>query len=487
MKKGKVYLVGSGPGDIGLFTLKGKAVLETADVVIYDALIGAEVLSLANDNAELIYVGKRGGNHTKTQAEINEIIHSEALKGKTVVRLKGGDPFLFGRGGEELSLLAKDDIPFEIVNGITSPIAVPAYAGIPITHREFVSSLHIITAHTKEGEGSSIDFTSLVKLKGTLVFLMGVSSLNLICEGLLSAGMAKDMPCAIIENGTNGNQRSTVSTLSQLKADADRVGVKSPAIIVVGEVCSLRESFAWREKMPLFGKRVVVTRPKELNSTFSEKLRQGGAQVIELPAIKTKELPFYIEREELINADVIAFTSAFGVKTFFEKLKEQRIDIRALVNAKFAAVGKMTAREIEKHGVLVEFMPKSFSGKELGEIIKTDGKVMIFRAKNGAEGLTEALSTRGISYEDVAVYETIPCEINPAAKKEIQNGVDYLCFTSASTVKSFIDGMQGEEVLLLPALCIGKQTASEAEKYGFKEIHISKEATIQSMAEYIGG
>ncbi len=485
MNTGKVYLIGAGPGDVDLFTLKGKAILESADVVIYDALVSAGVLSLMPENAEKIYVGKRGGNHTMRQEKISELILEKALEGNIVARLKGGDPFLFGRGGEELELLLDNDVEYEIIPGITSAISVPAYAGIPVTHRDFVSSLHIITGHTKEHEGSNIDFDALVKLGGTLLFLMGITSLPLICDGLIKAGMNADMPCAIIENGTRGNQRTTVSNLSNLVSIAAERKVKAPAIIVVGEVSSLAEKFAWRENLPLFGKRIVVTRPKTLNSKFSAELRKLGAEVIELPSIKTVGIDFDLSADMLKSFDVIAFTSAFGVEMFFDKIKAEKIDIRTLAHIKFAAIGQMTAKKIRDFAVNVDFVPEKYDGTNLGEVIETNGKVLILRAKEGSDGLTDTLQAKNIKFEDLAVYETVYELANETILNEIRNGVDLLCFTSASTVKGFIKSVEGSTFTDIKALCIGEQTMKTAENFGFSNIVKSESATVDSMISYI--
>ena len=251
MKMGKVWLVGAGPGDAGLFTLKGQQVLNKAEVVVYDSLVGQGVLTMIPESARLIYVGKRADRHTMPQEQINEILLEEAQKGYRVVRLKGGDPFLFGRGGEELELLSRNHVPYEVVPGVTSPLAVPAYNGIPVTHRDFCSSLHIITGHKRAGKEYDIDFKALVDTKGTLVFLMGAAALKDICTGLLNAGMDPAMPAALLQKGTTAGQKRIVADVGTLPEEAQRRGVETPAIIVVGKVCALADTFAWYEKLPL--------------------------------------------------------------------------------------------------------------------------------------------------------------------------------------------------------------------------------------------
>ena len=303
MTTGKVWLVGAGPGDIGLFTIKGMEVLKNAEVVVYDSLVGQGVLSQIPAHARLINVGKRASHHTMAQEKINQVLLEEAQKGYRVVRLKGGDPFLFGRGGEELELLKANGIPYEVVPGVTSPISVPAYNGIPVTHRDFCSSLHIITGHKRAGKAYDIDFEALVNTKGTLVFLMGVSALSDICQGLLDGGMSPDMPAAILQKGTTAGQKRIVATVSTLPQEVARQGIETPAIIVVGKVCSLSEDFAWYEELPLSGWKVLVTRPKSLVSETSRKLREKGAEVLELPSILSL-IHIYTDRSPMTIMDM---------------------------------------------------------------------------------------------------------------------------------------------------------------------------------------
>lgn len=369
-KQGKVWLVGAGPSDAGLFTLKGKQVLEQAQVVVYDKLVGQAILSMMPADAEQINVGKVSGNHPVPQEEINEILLKKALEGKRVVRLKGGDPFVFGRGGEELELLKEHGIPFEIVPGITSAVSVPAYAGIPVTHRDYCSSLHIITAHAKRGTETKINYKALTQLDGTLVFLMGLTAVKSVCQGLIDAGMAKEMPAAVLEKGTTAYQRRVVSDLAHLPLEVEKAKVQSPAIIVVGKVCSLAEEFHWAEDRPMGSRRVIVTRPKERDSVLTQKLRQLGAEVVELPSIRTKTLGRNTRLgqafSEINTYSWIVFTSVAGVEGFFEKLREHRMDVRNLVNLKFAAIGSATKKAIEARGILVEYVPLSYDSEALG-------------------------------------------------------------------------------------------------------------------------
>ena len=335
-KQGKVWLVGAGPSDAGLMTLKGKAVLEQADVVVYDALVSASVLAMIPEQAQTVYVGKRSGHHSVPQPQINQILLEQAQQGKRVVRLKGGDPFLFGRGGEELELLREHNIPFEVVPGITSAIAVPAYNGIPVTHRDYCSSVHIITAHSKQDGELNIPFPALCQLHGTLVFLMGVTSMERICRGLLQAGMDAQTPAAILQEGTSAAQRRVVASLSTLVERAQQEKIQAPAVLVIGKVCQLADQLSWTQLRPLDKVRVILTRPKELVSRMADRLYQLGAQVIELPSISLQ--PY--EENELLKTALehlesyrwVAFTSIAGVRIFFEQLQKYRVDLRKLMH-----------------------------------------------------------------------------------------------------------------------------------------------------------
>ena len=413
--KGKVWLVGAGPGDIGLFTLKGLQILEQADVVVYDSLVGQGVLSRIPETARCINVGKRASHHTMPQEKINEVLLEEAKKGNRVVRLKGGDPFLFGRGGEELELLVKEGIPYEIIPGVTSPIAVPAYNGIPVTHRDFTSSLHIITGHKKQGAAYDIDFEALVRTRGTLVFLMGVSALGDICQALLQAGMEKDMPAAILQKGTTAGQKKIIATVSTLEEEVKRQGIQTPAIIVVGKVCALAEEFAWYEKLPLAGYKVLVTRPRELVSTMAEKLRVLGAEVLELPAIRTAPLKdqskLYHVFEKLDTYQWVAFTSPTGVKVFFEEMKKTKTDVRKMCNVKIAAIGKGTQKALEERSLFPDLIPQVYDGETLGrelcQLCAGGEHILIPRAALGNQEIIKALSEKSdIVIDDIPTYDT---------------------------------------------------------------------------------
>ena len=492
---GKVWLVGAGPSDTGLFTLRGREVLEQAEVVVYDALVGQGILNMIPSGAKLIHVGKRASCHTMPQEEISRVLVREAKEGKRVVRLKGGDPFLFGRGGEELELLCEHGIPYEVVPGVTSAVAVPAYSGIPVTHRDFCSSLHIITGHKKKDEKYDIDFEALVRTKGTLIFLMGVSALADICRGLLEHGMDADMPAAIIQKGTTAAQKRIVATVSTLKQEVERQGIETPAIIVVGKVCSLAEEFAWYEKLPLAGKKILVTRPKELISAMAEKLRRQGAEVLELPAIRTVPIrpnaALASALARISDYDWLVFTSPTGVRIFFDAMKEEKKDIRSLSKAKFAVIGSGTKKALEERGMFADLMPRIYDGKSLGEALAKEcrpgERVLIPRAAIGnQELLTELQNVERLVIDDVATYETLyESSVLIDERAEFEEGrIDYAVFTSASTVKGFAQAVKGLDFGKVRAVCIGRQTKAAADALGM-ETYMAEKATMDSVVECV--
>ena len=494
MTTGKVWLVGAGPGDIGLFTKKGMEVLQNAEVVVYDSLVGQGVLSMIPKDAITINVGKRAGNHTLPQEGINQVLLEQAQKGYRVVRLKGGDPFLFGRGGEELVLLKEHQIPYEIVPGVTSPLAVPAYNGIPVTHRDFCSSLHIITGHKKAGMAYDIDFEALVRTKGTLVFLMGVTALEDICNCLMKAGMDADMPAAILQQGTTAGQKRIVATVGTLKAEVDRQGIETPAIIVVGKVCSLAKEFAWYEELPLAGYKVLLTRPRDLISSMAQKLRAQGAEVLELPAIRTEATE---DNEALRRAwkqmqqyQWLVFTSPTGVKVFFEQMKRECCDIRMLGTVKIAAIGEGTKKALRERGLFVDLMPEIYDGENLARTLAAElsggENILIPRAEAGNLELVKILKEAGACVDDVATYRTCyesQDVIDEVAEFE-KGKIDCAVFTSASTVRGFAEAVQGLDFSKVKAACIGKQTRAEAEKYGM-QTWMAKKATMDSLVQLV--
>lgn len=498
-KKGKVWLVGAGPGDGGLLTEKALAVIGLADTIVYDALISLEIIASLPSEAELIDVGKRAGHHPVPQEEINRILCRKAKEGKRVVRLKGGDPFVFGRGGEELALLAKEKIPFEIVPGISSAIAVPAYNGIPITHRDYSSSFHVITGHKKKDGDLDIDFEALVRLKASLVFLMGLSELETICQNLLEKGMDPDTPSAVLEKGCSAEQRRVLASLSSLKEAVDKAKIEGPAIIVVGRVCLLEEDFSWYEKKPLFGRQILNTRPRQANSELSRKLRSLGAQVVAYPTIETAPLPSFEEDYQEMRKEkrplCLAFTSSRGVEYFFAELQKKGHDLRELLSQRdlsFAVIGEATGRCLKSYGIFADYMPESYSAEALGlllaEQFPREGIVYLYRAREGSQKIIEVFEEKGVAYRDVPVYQTLYRKRDSIGDKICQafseGRMQELTFTSASTVEGFVRAFADLDFGSLLAFCIGEQTAERARQYGFR-IRIAKEATIDSLIESI--
>ena len=488
---GKVWLVGAGPSDPGLFTRKGEQILKQAEVVVYDALVGQSILNMIPETAKLINVGKRSCNHIMKQEQINQVLVDEAKKGQRVVRLKGGDPFLFGRGGEELELLVENNIPYEVVPGVTSALSVPAYNGIPVTHRDYCSSLHIITGHKRQGESYNIDFEALVRTKGTLVFLMGVSALGDICQGLIKAGMEPDMPAALLIKGTTAAQRRIVATVSTLKEEVERQGAETPAIIVVGKVCQLADEFEWYEKLPLAGKKILVTRPKELISEMSAKLRSAGAEVLELPAIRTvpaEDQSRLIQAlKEISTYQWLVFTSPTGVRIFFEEMEKQQMDIRSLGQIRLAVIGSGTAKELKKHGLYPDLMPEEFYGESLGKALAEncqDGeRILLPRASAGNQELVQILKeNRKVTIDDIPTYDTIyagSALIDEKLEFE-HDSIDYAVFTSASTVKGFAKATEGLDYTRVHAFCIGRQTKAAADALGM-QTEMSEKPTMDSV------
>lgn len=486
---GSVILVGAGPGDPGLLTQKGRQAIENAQVVVYDRLVSPAILSLIPKDAEKINVGKESSNHLVPQEEINRILLRKAQEDKRVVRLKGGDPFLFGRGGEELELLEAAGIPFQVVPGVTSALSVPAYAGIPVTHRDFCSSVHIITGHARAGAELSIDFDALKRTGGTLVFLMGVTSLPKICKGLLDAGMAPDMPAAVIEKGTCPGQRKLISTLEKLPSEAEKAGVKSPAIIVVGKVCSLSNRFDWFDCLSLKGKTVVVTRPEDRSGTLTQRLRELGAEAVDYPCIRTVAREENPELEEAVGNlsryRCLVFTSPAGPEIFFRRLRAAGRDARALSGLTLAAIGPKTAKALEKHGVTADLVPETYDSDHLAKALEAvEGPVLLCRASRGSTALPEMLERKGIPFADVPIYDTVYTAPDPQKVDALLGEKLLVTFTSASTVRGFVESLPGRDLKNVIGCCIGKQTEAEAKKYGLTTV-VSQEATMESLMETI--
>lgn len=500
MGTGKVWLVGAGPGDEGLLTIKGRYVLERAEVVVYDALVGAGVLAMILPGTECVYVGKRSGHHAMLQEEINQCLVEFAEQGKRVVRLKGGDPFLFGRGGEEIEALAARKIPFEVVPGVSSALAVPAYGGIPVTHREYCSSVHIITGHKKKGESLSLDFASLCHMGGTLVFLMGVSALSELCQGLLDAGMDKNMPAAFLSRGTTAGQDSLVATICTLPGEVQQRKLAAPAVIVVGGVCSLWKEMDWYGELPLSGMTVVVTRPRERSGDIARDLRLLGAQVLELPSIEIIPVRdndcLRQALEQIVTYHWLVFTSPSGVEIFFEACREWGIDIRRLSGLQVAVIGAGTRERLEQKGIFADVMPEIYSGAQLGRCLakrlKGGERILLPRAREGSKELLRELErVRKIQISDIPIYDTRSASFCcPQLKQELLALEEFtVVFTSASTVRGFMENVgkeleEGDKLDKLKAACIGEQAALEARRWGL-EAYVAEEATAESIVDLV--
>lgn len=439
---GTVYLVGAGPGDEGLLTLKGKAVLEAAEVVVYDRLVSDAIMAMASPNAELIYVGKAAANHAMQQEDINQLLVDKAKAGKRVVRLKGGDPYVFGRGGEEGEKLFAEGVDFEVVPGITSAIGGLAYGGIPITHRDLTSSFHVFTGHFKDEERDH-DWSNIAKLKGTKVFLMGVGNLEYIMARTLENGMRPDMPVAIISNATRSNQKVLTSTASEVVEAAKAADIKPPSLLVIGEVVDMRTQLNWFERRPLFGKRIVVTRARAQSSQLSSRLRSLGAEVLELPAIKIIPRPIEPYREKLDalrQYSWLVLTSENGVHCFMEGLMALGKDARALATVKVAVMGPGTEKALKQYGINADLKPERFVAEGLIEALEHQlswkDRVLVARASEARDVLVKWLETK-CAVEELALYDTVLETELETSKQALLENADWVTFTSASTVKHF--------------------------------------------------
>jgi uroporphyrinogen III methyltransferase / synthase len=441
-------LVGAGPGDIGLMTLRAKEVVEQAQVVVYDYLCNPEILKWAPPEAEIIYVGKKAGQHTFGQEEINRLLVEKTTEGKRVVRLKGGDPFVFGRGGEEAEALAASGLAFEIVPGVTSAVAVPAYAGIPLTHRDASSAFTVFTGHEDPTKQTgSINFKALVDLKGTLVMLMGMERLEVIVSELLQNGADIRMPVALIRWGTTGRQETLTGELGSIVAAAD--GFQPPAVAVFGSVVALRRALGWFEQKPLFGKRVVVTRSRKQAGVLSAKLRSLGADVYELPTIRIEPPRDLREFAELVRDvyqyDWLILTSPNGVDAFFSMFYKLYSDARSIGNVKIAAIGPATAQRIRDFHLSVDLEPKEFLAEGIISGLEEFGSVenlkfLLARAEGARDILSKGLSKLGAIVDEAIAYRTVPdtADVTGAIERFRSEGADLVTFTSSSTVENFL-------------------------------------------------
>ncbi|HET6513780.1 MAG TPA: uroporphyrinogen-III C-methyltransferase [Thermodesulfovibrionales bacterium] len=502
--KGKVYLVGAGPGDIGLLTVKGLKCLQKAEVVVYDLHLNAQVLNYINHDAEFIYAGKSGGHHAMTQEEINKVLVAKALEGKTVCRLKGGDPFVFGRGGEEAVELVQKGIEFEVVPGVSSSVAAPAYAGIPLTHRLYSSSFAVIPGYedtTKEA--SSIDWTRLATGVGTLVILMAVKNLDMLVRKLIENGRNPATPVAVVRWGTRPDQKTIVSTLKEIVSEVKEREIKPPAVVVIGEVVRLRETLQWYEKKPLFGHRVLVTR--EHSSGF-EPLEELGAEILEFPTIEIVPPLSYDELDASIGKissyDWLIFTSANGVKYFLRRFFELDRDIRDLKGIKICAIGTKTAAEIKRYGMKVDRVPEEFraeglietfaleDGKEKTEKRLEGMKFLLPRAETARELFPEKVRELGGEIDVPPVYRAVKPELHGRRLKRFlkEGRITIATFTSAATFTNFVEIIGDEALDFLKGVtvaAIGPVTARTIEKAGLNVHIMPKEATIEAMVAEI--
>lgn len=445
-----VSLIGAGPGDPGLITVRGRALLERADVVVYDALANPRLLDVCRSNAELVYVGKRAGSHAMSQDAINALLVDRGLAGKRVARLKGGDPFVFGRGGEECQALAKAGVPFEVVPGVTAAIAVAAYAGIPVTHRDFNTSITLLTGHEKDDSIIHTDWSAIAKLP-CLAFYMGVKSLGSICQNLMAHGMSPATPAATIANGTTPRQRTIVGTISDLAAKVVAAELPAPALTVIGEVVRLRESLNWFETRPLFGQTIVVTRSRQTASNLSVELESLGANVLEAPTIELHEPVDRLAIEQALTTDTpwdwVIFTSPAGVTFTRQRLFDLNVDVRAFGNARVAAIGSSTAAAIrEQLGLRVDLCPDRYVAEALADALEAKNEVagkrfLLLRADIARPVVRQRLEAAGAQeVRDVAIYDTRPTTALPAAVVAAMDAerVDWITFTSSSTATNLV-------------------------------------------------
>ncbi|MBO6202846.1 MAG: uroporphyrinogen-III C-methyltransferase [Selenomonas sp.] len=498
---GMVYLVGAGPGDYRLISMKAVDCLKMADVVVYDRLADDRILRWAPEDAEYIYVGKASSNHTMKQEDINQLLVDKAKEGKCVVRLKGGDPFVFGRGGEEGLLLRENKLPFEIVPGITSAISVPAYAGIPVTHRAVATSFAVVTGHEDPTKGkSNMRWEHLAMGVDTLVFLMGVANLPHITSKLIENGRSADTPAAVIRWGTKPEQRTLITTVGKAAEDVAKNGIKPPAIFIVGEVVKLRDSLQWFDNLsqrPLFGKRILVTRARSQVSKLTAKLENLGAEVLEAPAISMADpADNYAALDKAIDhvADYhwLIFTSANGVERFFARLFKSGKDARALGYAKIAAIGSATAEKLKQYGLVADLIPQEYRAEGVVEALKgklpPHAKILIPRAEEAREVLPDTLREMGAEVEVAPAYRTVCGQVDgEALAAELKEGnIDMVTFTSSSTVKNLVDIIGSAEVLKdVKTACIGPVTADTAKSLGVEPDIIAKEYTIDGLVEAI--
>lgn len=497
-----VYLVGAGPGDPGLITVKGKTCIQIADVVIYDYLAAPGLLKYARKGAELIYVGKKGGDHTLSQTGINDLLVEKARTNKIITRLKGGDPFIFGRGGEEAETLIDHGIPFEIVPGVTSAVAAPAYAGIPLTHRRHTATVAFVTGHEDPTKDESkIDWSALAKGIGTLVFFMGIKNLGHIVSELTTHGKPGDTPVAIVRWGTTPLQQTVSGTLDTILDIARKAAIKPPALIVVGTVVNLRQHMQWFEKRPLLGKKIVVTRARAQASDLVYRLEAMGADCLEYPTIRTAPPDDWAPVDKAVDNigkyDWLIFTSVNGVDYFFKRLFERGRDVRALGQIQTATIGPATSERLLDYGIKSDIIPKTYRAESIVEAFADlpikGRKIFLPRAKEARSVLPVELARMGAQVDEVAVYQTLAVDQHAEElQKALSNGeIDLVTFTSSSTVSNFKRLLPEDQLqqLMQPVkvASIGPITSETATRLGF-QVSIEAEAyTIDGLCQAILG
>lgn len=494
---GTVYLVGAGPGDPKLLTRRGLELLQECDCIVYDALIGEELLDFARPDAEKIFVGKRSGHHSMTQDEINALLVELAQDGNSICRLKGGDPFVFGRGGEEALFCVENGVPFQIVPGVSSSIAAPAYAGIPVTQREVAASFAVVTGHTASDDAPP----EALPVADTLVFLMGIKALPLIVKRLLERGERADKPVAVVRWGTTQNQQTVVGTLQTIEEEVKRAGLKTPALIVVGDVVELRDDLRWFDTRPLWGQTVVVTRAREQASSLVSGLELLGANVLQCPTIRVEPLPETVVLDEelprLMRNEWVVFTSTNGVDFFFQRLAEFGLDSRAFGPTQVAAIGPATKRALQKRGIQPDYVPESSISEAVAQGLLERGangqRVLIVRALEGREVLETRLMEGGARVVIAPVYRTLPDHSNAqdVRDKMERDEVNWVSFTSSSTVLGFLDAVGrefvGQHRDRFRVAVIGPITAKTARENGLAPDVESANASVEALAEAIRG
>lgn len=470
LQSGKVYLIGAGPGDTGLITMKGIEALKEADVVVYDHLASASLLNETKDAAEWIDAGKFAGNHRMKQSEIEQLLIEKAMAGHVVARLKGGDPFIFGRGGEEALALTAAGIDYEVIPGVSSVYSAPAYAGIPITHRGKASSFHVITGHEDPTKGeSSLDYDILAREEGTLVFLMGLSRLHQISERLIANGKDAYTPAAVIASGTTARQRCVTGELSSIAAISEKADIQPPAILVVGDVVNLNKEIDWQQAGPLSGKKILVTATEIIAEPLAEKIRKLGGEPVVMSLISVRAEKIYGLKEVLVRPGKrwLVFTSRNGVRFFFEQMKKEEIDIRSLGICRIAVMGAGTRRELENWGCYADLMPEQSCSESLAkalcENVQYDEEICLFRAEEASDVLIKRLREKGFFVVDTPMYHTEKMWKKAALLKEVLEDMDAVTFCSASAVRAFAQMTEGQR-FAAKNVCIGPVTAEAAEK-----------------------